>query len=191
MKKIYLFVLISLLMSTGAWGGDLYSTAYFEESGVPRPLVDTEIDSLVDAAKLKDLRVDRHALLYFNQNRLTDDSLSALDEIISAAKNRTDAYIAIIGHTSSFTRARESLPLGGWASLWYSLQYGTPDRQPLADEVNSRIRIVYDTLADQGIDPGRIFTENRMDRDPLYTEATSSGKRLNRRVFVGLLGRAD
>ena len=57
-------------------------------------------------------------------------------------------------------------------------------RDTHAQSVNDQIEAVYNYLQENGVSANKIYNENRMDRDPIATEATTEGKALNQRVDV-------
>jgi flagellar motor protein MotB len=60
-------------------------------------------------------------------------------------------------------------------------------RTDLASMVNRRIEAVYDHLnKEEHISTSRLYTENRLARDPIATEATVEGRMRNERVDVAL-----
>ena len=162
---------------------DLYTDTYMMRSGIVSPHVGTGIPNSISIDTLNKKRIRMRASIYFRDGRPVDNSARALDEITAYAKKH-GAYIGVIGHIESYTKEDQYVPLTPWAALWQDAGNRRVSETVLIDEVNTRIRRVYDLLIQKGITPRKIYTENRMDRDPLSTEATSKGRALNRRVDV-------
>ena len=179
-------VLAALLCCVAASAEGLYTDTYMSHSGIVHPVIDTGIPSMVKRDALMKRRIYMVSSLYFDGKRLDDTSLRALREMLTDLRDmKPDSYyISLIGHTASFTSAEDAIPLKWWSNLWQNTGYRTISRDALAASVNRRIHAVYDILRDYGIDWTRIYTENRMDRDPISTEATSYGRSLNKRVTI-------
>jgi len=185
MKKNMIIVTVAVWMGIlmPLVANDLYTDTYMLRSGVISPRVDTGIPSHVSADTLSKKRIRMRALVYFRGEHPIENSAQALDEIVAHAK-RHGAYVSVIGHIDSYTKEDQYVPLTPWSALWQNAGDRRVSETVLINEVNTKIRRVYDLLVRKGIDSRKIYTENRMDRDPLTTEATPRGRALNRRVDV-------
>ncbi len=185
-KKI---IMILSLMSVSATASDLYTSTYFFKSGVIYPHIPTGIENKVSANTIKTKRSVYSASIYFDRHgSLTRESQEAIDKIANLTKERGARayYISLIGHTSSYTLPSHSIKLNFWSSFWHNMKFHSVSRDTIANEVNRRILKVYNSLKNRDINTDKIYTENRMDRDPIATEATKDGKALNRRVTATL-----
>lgn len=90
-------------------------------------------------------------------------------------------YVSIIGHSSEAFDADHSVKLSAWAEFWQNLG-GSYNAS--TETVNERLRLVYEYLQTHNVPAANIYNENRMDADPVSTEATAVGKALNNRVDV-------
>ena len=186
MKKLLLSALVGATLTQA---GDLYTDTYFAQSGIVKPHYDTGIPNPVGADSLMQKRSIAHTSLYFKGGLLTKESTDRLRQILDIAKGDRSNYVSVIGHTSGYILSSEGIRLNPWSTFWQnvgskSLRTNTVTANDIAASVNQRILAVYHQLKAGGIDPRRIYTENRMDRDPIATEATRRGKAMNRRVDV-------
>ena len=174
---------------TPACGG-LYSYTYLPNAGVEHPCIDTGIANGIEGEELLSKKIRFHASLYFQSGKLTEASQQALNELknIIADRGLSHYYVSVVGHTSGYEDTNHSVDLNGWSSFWQNLGGGRVlTQEEAAAEVNSRIHAVYDHLThEEGISTSRLYTENRLARDPVATEATSEGRALNERVDIAL-----
>jgi len=197
MMKRTLLTLISVVTFLSA-GGDiapaypssckngLYTYSYLPNSGVEHPCVDTGIDNGISGEALLHKRVHYRASLYMDGGELTETSRRVLDDLLQKMAERS-YYVSIIGHTSYYEDDAHVVPLNGWSSFWQSLGGERESTaQEEADEVNARIGTVYHALMQAGVRPSSVYTENRLARDPLATEATAAGRYLNERIDIAL-----
>jgi len=182
-RRLKILTLTALLGSSALYAESLYTDTYMSGSGIVSPFISTEIPNPLSVGALKKKKMMMHTPLYSYKGQLSQESLDALDEIVSYAKAH-NATISLIGHTSSYTKSDQFVPLSFWGSIWHNVGSSKINETVLIDEVNARIRLAYDILTAKGISPQKIYTENRMDRDPIVTEATKRGKAMNRRVDV-------
>jgi hypothetical protein len=168
----------------------LYTYSYMPHSGVEHACIDTGIANGVSADTLLRKKVRFHASLYFDGGVLTDASQQALNELknVIADRGLNHYYVSVIGHTSGYEDAAHTVVLNGWSSFWQSLGGGrSMTQEEAATEVNGRIKAVYDHLhTKEGINTARLYTENRLARDPIATEAIDEGAALNERVDIAL-----
>ena len=182
MKKTLL--LTALLAGTFTLASDLYTDTYFSQSGIVKPRYDTGIPNPVSANTLMQKRTVAHTSLYFKGGLLTQESAEALQSILDTVKEQRSSYVAVIGHTPGYMSSSESIQLNAWSTFWQNISIASVSGETVAASVNRRIKAVYDQLTANGINPGKIYTENRMGRDPIATEATKRGKAMNHRVDV-------
>ncbi len=185
-KKILMMLSLGTVAVTAS---DLYTSTYFSKSGVIYPHIDTGIDNRVSANTIMTKRSVYSAPIYFDRfGKFTKGSQKALARIADMIKERRSKnyYITLIGHTSSYTLPSHKIELNFWSSFWQDMKFRSTSRDTISDEVNRRILKVYSSLKDRDINTDRVYTENRMDRDPIATEATKEGKALNRRVTATL-----
>lgn len=185
MKKL---ISIFLLSSALCLASELYTSTYMLNSGIPYHHIDTGIKNSVDADTLMKNKRVFWASLYFDAYGLTDDSKKELDKLIGMIKDnkKKTYYVSIVGHTSGFIDAEHSIELNMWSSFWHNMKFRTVSTKTIAQRVNKQIADIYNILKQNDIGADRIYTENRMDRDPISTEATKYGKSLNRRVAIAL-----
>ena len=166
--------------------GGLYTYSYLPESGVEHPCIDTGIENGISGESLLHKKIRFHASLYLDGGKLTESSKEALHTLANEMSGG-NYFVSIVGHTSYYEDDAHAVPLNGWSSFWQSFGGGKEtSREEAASEVNARIHIVYKLLVQEGIRPSSIYTENRLARDPLATEATSGGRALNERVDIAL-----
>jgi len=184
-KKI---LLATFLSSSFTLSADLYTDTYMSRSGIVFPHIDTGIPNHINGEVLMNKRVLYSTSVYFKGGVLTESSRDALAGIISTIKMKRlkSYYVSVIGHTADYTNEYHIVPLNAWSTFWQNLGKKTMGRDTLAASVNQRIQAVYDLLKEDSVNPLKIYTENRMNRDPISTEATTEGRILNQRVDVVL-----
>jgi len=185
MKRFIAFVCVSSLALAGEY---LYTATYIPNAGIVHPYIKTGIPNQVAVDELMKKRVVFSASLYFEDGRLDSASQNSLQKLLkNIDKNGSEAYfVSLVGHTSALTSEDHSISLNFWSSMWHNLGNHSISRDRVAQRINQHIRTVYSLLKDRGVDTDKIYTENRMDRDPISTEATKDGRKLNRRVTVTL-----
>ena len=180
-KKIILTVLLS---TTFTLSSDLYTDTYMSGSGVPKGHIETGIANAFPANRLMGKRSVAHTSVYFSKGVMTERSQQALQDLLS--QKRASSYLSVIGHTSGFTYESHTIELSPWAEFWQNMGKTKMMRDTHAQSVNDRIEAVCNYLQENSVSANKIYNENRMDRDPVATEATSEGKALNQRVDVVL-----
>ncbi len=97
-------------------------------------------------------------------------------------------YISLVGHCSSVVDRENEIELDAWSSLWQHLANGDYRMRysKAVKLVNKRLHRLYSFLRDLGVPKTRIYTENVLDHQLLYTEATSEGRLKNNRVEITL-----
>ncbi len=183
MKRL---VITALLGATLLQANDLYTDTYFSQSGIVKPRVDTGIPNSVSINALKQKRMIAHTSLYFKGGILTQESADRLQQILNTAKGNRSSYIAVIGHTADYISPGDTVYLNRWSAFWQNIGSSSVSVDQIAASVNQRILAVYNQLKAAGVNTGKIYTENRMNRDPVSTEATKRGRALNSRVDVAV-----
>ena len=189
MKKT---VLLSGLLAFSLVSADaLYTDTYMQRSGVIAPKVETGLPNHVDGRRLLHWSryIVRLAPVVFRGTKVADESnytLEQLRELIRQNRSKI-RYVSLIGHSSAVVDEENRIELSGWSGLWQHLG-GDPrlEEDQAVALVNDRLRQVYDLVRDAGMPASRIYTENRLDRQPLYTEATAEGRLGNNRVEIAL-----
>ena len=167
----------------------LYTDEYMISSGIVYPCIDTGIPNSINPDILMSKKIHFHASLHFDANGLTENSLLKLKElqdymILRSVKNY---YITIIGHTSGYEDSNHMVQLNGWSTFWQNLGKTSMSESELVAHVNQRILAVHNYFhKKEGISTSRLYTENRLARDPISTEATMDGKMANKRVDIAL-----
>jgi outer membrane protein OmpA-like peptidoglycan-associated protein len=186
MKKL---ILTALLSASTLMANDLYTDTYMSRSGIVYPHIDTGIPNSINPDILMSKKIHFHASLYFDAEGLTlesQDNLKRLQDymILHPVKNY---YISIIGHTSGYEDSNHLVQLNEWSTFWQNLGKTSMSESQLAAQINRRIAAVYNYLHEkEGISKSRLYTENRLAKDPISTEATAEGKMRNRRVDIAL-----
>jgi hypothetical protein len=180
------FVCLSILSTAGVYDND-----YLSGSGVVKSHIDTGMGGDIDSKTLLHWRgpVIHCTPIVFDDEKVSVESLDELNEIAELVKRNTGriAYISIEGHISSIVDDETRIEIDGWSAFWQGMGgVERPDREKAVSLVNRRLKYIYDTMIDSGIPSRRISVENRLDRDPMYTEATTQGRRLNNRVEITL-----
>ena len=197
MKKTIVTLLMGIVFLNA--GGDispvktsacgLYTDEYMMSSGIVAPCIDTGINNPFDAERLMDKAIHFHTSLYFDREGLTEDSvqnLQKLKDYISLHSVKS-YYVSVIGHTAGYEDSNHMVQLNAWSTFWQNLGKKAVPESELAAQVNQRILAVYTYLnKEEDISTSRIFTENRLARDPIATEATKEGRTRNTRVDVAL-----
>jgi hypothetical protein len=170
----------------------LYTVIYMPESKIVAPLVETGIPSSIDGSSLTYHKIIRSTQLYFRDGALTPRSQRRLECLV---KNYLDGdYIAIIGHSQSAKdEVLDEFDLTPWESFWQNIggRYAIPTKKEAIEATNRRIKTVYEAIIDRGVPKERLYTENRVDRDTIFTEATPEGRWKNDRVQLLLLRKVD
>lgn len=179
MKKI---LLLTLLSATFTLASDLYTDTYMSGSGIVKGHVSTGIPNTFPANRLTGKRSVAHTSVYFRGGVMTERSQQALQELLS--QKSASSYLSVIGHTSGFTYESHTIELSPWAEFWQNIGTTKMKRDRHAMGVNDRIAAVCNYLQENSVPANRIYNENRMDRDPIATEATNEGRLLNQRVDV-------
>ena len=196
MKKILLTLLTGVTLLTA--GGDffpatfkcgLYTDEYMLYSGAVHPCIDTEIPNSINGEMLLEKKVYFHASLYFKGGVLTESSQKALKTLKNTIETEgmSNYFVSVVGHSAGYEDSNHRVELNAWSTFWQNLGKTSVSRDIFAAKMNKRIKIVYDHLNEkEEIHATRIYTENRLARDPIATEATKEGRLLNERVDIAL-----
>jgi outer membrane protein OmpA-like peptidoglycan-associated protein len=184
-KKILLTLMLGV---TFTMASDLYTDTYMYRSGVVYPEIPTGITNHVNGNTLMQKRRVFSKPIYFKDQKFTEESRKALDEIQGIIRSGRSGsyYVSIIGHTSYFTDEYHFIEMNEWSRFWQNLGGKRMSRKELADTVNQRIFAVYKWFKEGNVNQKKIYTENRMHRDPIATEETREGRMINNRVDVTL-----
>ncbi len=174
----------ALLTTTFSLAADLYTDTYMSNSGIVKGHIETGTPNSFSGQLLFGKKTVAHTSIYFNKGIMTERSQDKLQELLS--QNKSSYYVSVIGHTSGFTNESDSIELNAWAEFWQNLGTNETSETELIETVNSRIQAVCNYLQEHNVPGNKIYNENRMDKDPLSTEATNEGKALNNRVDVTL-----
>jgi outer membrane protein OmpA-like peptidoglycan-associated protein len=132
-----------------------------------------EVDTGHDARRQEEMRlqaaqklVDSHFYIFFerNSNKLTPQAIQKLDRIYKILSDNSDAQVALNG---------------------YSDQSGAPSFNQMVSEV--RAYSVKSYLSARGIHPSRMKVLGHGPQNFLASNASSEGRRLNRRVEIELI----
>jgi len=107
------------------------------------------------------LTLDSQVSFDFDSARINPGFADSLDRLAEVIRKYDKTVVHVVGHTDSIG----------------SEEYN----QRLSER---RARAVGDYLASRGVDPARIHTEGRGEREPRATNATEAGRQLNRRVEI-------
>ena len=181
MKKI----IFALLFISAVNGDSLYNSSFFKRSGILHKSINTGIPNYVDGSKLLHWRgyITKSIHIVFDKDDFKNfDIFDYLANLIELNRDRIK-YITIIGYSSSIIDDENRVTLTPWANMWHSIggEHRVCECQAIY-LVNQRLKEVYEFLLDKGISAHRIYNENRLDREPIATEATKLGRLLNNRI---------
>ncbi len=196
-KIVWLAAATATLLSAGGDIGmaphrvhnDLYTDTYLYYSGVVEPHIDTGINNPYPGKMLLNKKILFSAHLYFKDGVLTADSQKALNELKNIIEDRglNRYYVSVIGHTASYEDGNHMVDLNAWSTFWQNIGKRNTTQSAIAAEINSRIKTVYDHLLEvEHVSAQKVYTENRLAKDPISTEATDEGRARNQRVDVTL-----
>jgi outer membrane protein OmpA-like peptidoglycan-associated protein len=109
------------------------------------------------------IRIDSNILFEINSIRLSDQAKALLDQLREALQEHPDVDVRIIGHTDNIGPADYNIELS-----------------------RQRAASVASYLIDQGIEAERLTVEGFGETEPVATNETEEGRRLNRRVVIEL-----
>ncbi len=190
MIKKYLFSIFFLISI--AYSSGLYSDNFFQKSGIVDAPISTGVPNRVRASRLINWHhyFVRLSPIVFNGDRVvksSENTLARLKKLIQ--RNRSKIYyISIVGHCSSVIDNENEIELDSWSNLWQHLANGEPRLRykEAVKLVNRRLHKIYGFLRHLGVPSSRIYTENLLDQQLLYTEATREGRLKNNRVEITL-----
>ena len=181
-KSIFAMVLVSFLSAEG-----LYNSSFFKISGILHESINTGIPNYVDGSRLLHWHgyISNTIHIVFDGDKFANNKeLDKLASLIEHNRGRI-RFISILGYSSSIVNNENKLALRDWATIWHSIggeHRLKQDRAILL--VNARLHRVYEFLIAHGVSAKKIYNENRLDREPISTEATYIGRMLNNRVDV-------
>jgi len=184
MKKIIIGTLLAVNIS---FGDTLYTQEFIPSAKINHRVVETGIKNYV---KVDDFfyRKGRHlhSLHFDDKNILTDASKDILDKMAKSIKDK-NYIITLISHTSYKRTSENTIKLNVWSQFWQSLgDFDILTHKESIDRANSYLKETLLYLQKRGIDTKKIYTENRLDKDRLSTEAISAGRDINNRVDITL-----
>ena len=190
MRNKLLLVLV-LMGATFGWSDSIYEDDYIQKMKGIKTVVDTGIPNKIKASRLKDgthRQILRFAPILFDGKSMTSVSKRRLDDIVSLinTKDRSSYYISLLGHTSSHLSKSHEIKRDSWSAFWQRMGGEDMSEEESVSLANSRIRTVYDVLKGNRVHQSSIYTENRLSRDKLSTEASAEGLALNNRVDIVL-----
>jgi len=192
MKIKYVSGMIALSLVLEA--SPLYTDTYMSRSGIVMAPIETGLPQRVDGTKLLHWRgyVVRSHPLYFVKDSLRTESKRSLEEIKELITQNSSKirYISLIGHSASVVDEENRIQLGGLAKIFHPGQSGALSKQEAIARVNARLKRVYKALRSIGVSSNKIYSENRLDRQTLSTEATREGHARNNRIEVALYATA-
>ena len=186
MRRLIIFTLFS---TTALLSDAIYNDNYMSRSGIVHRSIETGISNRVDGRRLLYWRgyITHLPPIIFDGikiDKYSKNRVKALRELIRVNRDRIK-YISIIGYSSSIIDEENRIDLEPWVSFWHRISGEHRIEESKAVRlVNSRIRTIYNILREEGVHASRIYNENRLDREPLSTEATREGQRLNNRVVL-------
>ncbi len=104
----------------------------------------------------------------FDQDQLLPESFPTLNELSRLLQSHADVQVDVIGHTDSIGNQEDNVDLS-----------------------QRRAQRVKNYLADQGIDPKRIFSQGKGESQPLEDNGSEEGRQTNRRVEFVLHAKPD
>lgn len=168
-KKI---LITTLITTTFTFSSELYAVTKHIDTGISNTL---KMNTLIGKKMIA------HTSVYFQDGEMTEESQEKLKSFLSHVK--ASSKVTVVGHSSESIDVDHSIKLSGWAEFWHNLG---SDGMTSVSTVNENIGAVYTYLQENNIPASNIYNENRMDADPVSTEATPEGKALNNRVDVAL-----
>jgi len=190
MKKLLLIGLI-FFGFTSLSAEMLYTDSYITKMKKIDAMIDTGIDTNLKASKLRSPSIKnilRFKPLFFSGRMMTETSKQTLRDIKSliSTKNHNRYYISILGHTSGNIVPSHDIERSTWSAFWQKAGGEDMSQDQSIALANARIHTVYDALRDEGFRKHNIYTENRMDLDPIATEESHHGVAMNNRVDIAL-----
>ena len=183
MKKI----ISALLLASFINADGLYNSDFMRKSGILHESIETGIPNYVNGSKLLHWHgyiSDTIHIVFYNNEVANPDVFDYLANIIRLNKNRIK-YITLTGYSSLIVNEENRIALRPWSSVWHSISgENRLQKYQAISLVNNRLQYMYDFLRDEGVSAHKIYNENRLDREPISTEATKEGRLLNNRVDV-------
>jgi len=186
MKKI---ILGTLLTATIGFGDTLYTQEFIPSSGINHKTIDTGINNYVKVDDFFYKKGEHLHPIYFDEEILLPSSQKDIDNMIKKIKatKSKDYIITLVSHTSYRITENISVKRNFWIEFWQSMgNFGILTHKESIARGNKYLKSTISYLKKYGIDTKRIYTENRLDKDPLSTEATSDGREINNRIDITL-----
>jgi len=186
MKKI---ILGTILTATISFGDTLYTQEFIPASGINNKTINTGIKNYVKVNDFFYKKGEHLPSLYFNEDKLIPSSQKNIDKIIRKIKSTKskDYIITLISHTSYKITENISVKRNFWIEFWQSMgNFGILTHKESIARGDKYLQLTLSYLKKYGIDTKRVYTENRLDKDQLSTEATSDGRNINNRVDITL-----
>ncbi len=177
-KKI---LITTLITSTVSFSSSIYTHEYMSEASLEKKHIATGIPNILSGSTLIGKKRIAHVSVYFSEGEMTESSEEKLQALFAQAQ--APYYVSIIGHSSEYIDEYHKIRLSPWAEFWQNL--GSAQATSV-ENVNGHLQAVYDYLQKNNVPSANIYNENRMNADPISTEATSTGRALNSRVDITL-----
>jgi len=183
-KNIIKLTLLTTTLSLAMDQSSLYNNIYMPLSGIEKQKVETNIPNAISENTLQAKTEVAKVVVYLANEKITQESKDRLNELLS--QKGANSYLSVVGYSSNLIDVNHRIELSVWAELWHNLLNSNQETQSNIDEVNNHISVVYNYLTDNGVRTNKIYNINKMDRNPISTEAISEGKALNSRVVVSI-----
>jgi outer membrane protein OmpA-like peptidoglycan-associated protein len=122
--------------------------------------LDAKIEALPDA---RVIRFEPTIIFEHDSHQLWDQAKAMLDSLSVQIRDLSDVHVLVIGHTDNVGPASYNLELS-----------------------RQRATMVADYLIQSGVPVDRVRVEGRGEEEPAASNATETGRRLNRRVVIEL-----
>ncbi len=186
MKKI---ILGTLLTASISLGNTLYTQEFIPSSGIHHKGIDTAITNYVKVDDFFYKKGEHLPSIYFDEDILLPSSENNIKNMIKKIKDtKSKNYIiTLISHTSYKITKDISVKRNFWIEFWQSMgSFNILTHEESIERGNKYLQWTLSYLKKYGIDTKRVYTENRLDKDQLSTEATSDGRNINNRIDVTL-----
>ena len=186
MRKI---ILGTLLTATISFGENLYTQEFIPSSTINNKVIDTGIKNYVHISDFFYKKGEHLPSIYFDDDKLSEPSRTIINSMIKKIKsNKSEDYIiTLISHTSYKINENIFIKRNFWVEFWQSMaNFDILTYEESIKRGNQYLQWTLSYLKKHGINVKRVYTENRLDKDRLSTEAISEGRDINNRVDVTL-----